>query len=187
LTTYSTVLRTDANNQKDDGDETDTKLFFPTRWVPAEDSDDDARREDSASKQETETDRAQRDELIALIKQTSGFSVDKSRLQFESLKDVHPFRDPLKTVRFVSLLRFHAAHSLCSALDLMPSRFSALHCAKTCPIVLCAIENLRATPTASFHKSCMLVNPVFRDKELARCEELHRDVGRAACAASFYF
>jgi hypothetical protein len=102
------VLRADPNSQKDDDDETDTKIFFTTRWVPAEDSDDDAQRKDSAPKQETETDRAQRDELIALIKQTSDFSVDKSRLQFESVKDVHPFRDPLKTVRssrrFVSAL-----------------------------------------------------------------------------------
>ncbi|KAJ7264096.1 hypothetical protein B0H12DRAFT_1102828 [Mycena haematopus] len=98
------VLRTDANNLNNHGDETDTKIFFTTRWVPAEDSDDDTPREDSALKQhETETDRTQRDELIALIKQTSGFSVDKSRLQFESVKDVHPLRDPLRTVRLVAL------------------------------------------------------------------------------------
>ncbi|KAF8180236.1 hypothetical protein K438DRAFT_1976759 [Mycena galopus ATCC 62051] len=75
---------------------TNTKLFFPSRWVPAEDSDHDVQRKDSAPEQETEADRAQRDELIALIKQTIGFSVDKSRLQFESVKDVHPSPDPLK-------------------------------------------------------------------------------------------
>ncbi|KAJ7912647.1 hypothetical protein B0H13DRAFT_2327134 [Mycena leptocephala] len=89
------VLRTEAaNNQPDYGDETDTRLFFPTRWVPADDSDV---QDDLAANEETETDRAQRNELIACIKQSSGFSVDTGRLQFESVKDLHPFRDPLRT------------------------------------------------------------------------------------------
>ncbi|KAJ6530902.1 hypothetical protein B0H10DRAFT_1973394 [Mycena sp. CBHHK59/15] len=98
LTPSSAVLRTEANNQKDDGDESETKLFFPTRWTPAEEPDHHAQLQDSALKQETESDRAHRDELIELIKRTSGFSVDKSRLQFECVKDVHPFRDPLRTI-----------------------------------------------------------------------------------------
>ncbi|KAJ7070152.1 hypothetical protein C8F01DRAFT_1115467 [Mycena amicta] len=89
------VLRSEAkaNSREDDGDESETKLFFPTRWVPA-DEEDHAQLQDS----ETESDRAHRDELISLIQRTSGFSVDKSRLQFECVKDVHPFRDPLRTI-----------------------------------------------------------------------------------------
>ncbi|KAF8153610.1 hypothetical protein K438DRAFT_2026709 [Mycena galopus ATCC 62051] len=100
------LLRANHNSKKDDDDEeTDTKLFFPASWIPAEDSDHDVQRNDSASEQATETDKAQRNDLIGLVKQTSGFSVDTSRLQFESVKDVHPFRDPLKTVcPFVSTL-----------------------------------------------------------------------------------
>ncbi|KAJ7760688.1 hypothetical protein DFH07DRAFT_939915 [Mycena maculata] len=90
------VLRTETNNQKDDGDESETNLF-QTRWTPAEEPDYHAQLQDSALKQETESDRAHRDELMALIKRTSGFSVDKSRLQFECVKDLHPFRDPLRT------------------------------------------------------------------------------------------
>ncbi|KAF8125522.1 hypothetical protein K438DRAFT_2033862 [Mycena galopus ATCC 62051] len=93
------VLRTEANNQKDDGDESETKLFFPTRWIPAEEPNYHAELQDSVLKQETESDRSHRDELIALIKRTSGFSVDKSSLQFECVKDVHPFRDPLRTIQ----------------------------------------------------------------------------------------
>ncbi|KAJ7840245.1 hypothetical protein B0H13DRAFT_2416271 [Mycena leptocephala] len=127
-----TVLSADPNSQKDDDNE-NTKLCSPTRWVPAEDSDGDAHRNDSAQQQETETDWAQRDELLALIKQTNGISVDTSRLQLKCVKDVHPFRDPLKT----------------------------LLCANTCPIILCAIESFRVTPTARFHKPCILVNLVF--------------------------
>ncbi|KAJ7903556.1 hypothetical protein B0H14DRAFT_2665382, partial [Mycena olivaceomarginata] len=79
--------------RKNSEDVADTRLFFSTRRVPA---DDDSSKENyPAMVQETDIDRKRRDELVALIQQRTGFSVDKNLLRFESVQDVHPFHDPL--------------------------------------------------------------------------------------------
>jgi hypothetical protein len=71
-------------------------LFFPTRWVPA---DDDSSKEDyPAMAQETNVDKSRRDELIALIRERNDFSVDETRLQFDSIEYKHPYHDPLVRV-----------------------------------------------------------------------------------------
>ncbi|KAJ7031514.1 hypothetical protein C8F04DRAFT_1110493, partial [Mycena alexandri] len=72
------------------------KLFFPTRWVPADDH--SSKKDYPAMAQETEVDKSRRDELIALIRERNGFSVDETRLQFDSIEYKHPYHDPL--VRF---------------------------------------------------------------------------------------
>ncbi|KAJ7633757.1 hypothetical protein B0H17DRAFT_1339701 [Mycena rosella] len=74
-------------------DTKDTKLFFSTRWVPADV--DSSKPDFTAMELESDIDRNRRDELIALIQRRSGFSVDKNLLQFECIQDVHPFHDPL--------------------------------------------------------------------------------------------
>ncbi|KAJ7056245.1 hypothetical protein C8F01DRAFT_1157237 [Mycena amicta] len=61
------------------------KMFFSTRW---EDYPEMA--------QETELDRARRDELIALIKRRNQFSVDPARLHFEPIEYRHPAYIPLR-------------------------------------------------------------------------------------------
>ncbi|KAF8212989.1 hypothetical protein K438DRAFT_1751400 [Mycena galopus ATCC 62051] len=84
--------------------DTNTKFFFATRCVPAP---DDSITETSPSKaHETDVDRKRRDELIELIKRRNNFLVDKSRLRFEAIKDVHPYYDSLR-VRIFSLPPFH--------------------------------------------------------------------------------
>ncbi|KAJ7765838.1 hypothetical protein DFH07DRAFT_809981 [Mycena maculata] len=120
------VLRSAASNLKNDGDQSETKLFFPTRWIPvdAEELEPDhlPQLQDAIFTQETQSDRTHRNELIALIKRTCGFSVDKSCLQFVDVKDVHPFRDPLRAVRFMlSLLNCTLLIIRASALDLIPT------------------------------------------------------------------
>ncbi|KAJ6573323.1 hypothetical protein B0H10DRAFT_1964102 [Mycena sp. CBHHK59/15] len=78
-------------------DTQDTKLFFLTRWVPADE--DSSKPDYPAMELESDIDRNRRDELIALIQRRSGFSVDKNLLQFECIQDVHPYHDPLAGVR----------------------------------------------------------------------------------------
>ncbi|KAJ6562899.1 hypothetical protein B0H10DRAFT_2116857 [Mycena sp. CBHHK59/15] len=73
--------------------DTNTKFFFATRCVPAP---DDSIAETSPSRvHETDVDRKRRDELTELIKRRNNFSVDKSRLRFEVIQDVHPYYDSL--------------------------------------------------------------------------------------------
>jgi hypothetical protein len=90
--------------RKNSEDVADTRLFFSTRRVPA---DDDSSKENyPAMAQETDIDRKRRDELVALIQQRTGFSVDKNLLRFESVQDVHPFHDPLNGVSVNSDIPF---------------------------------------------------------------------------------
>ncbi|KAJ7094709.1 hypothetical protein B0H15DRAFT_135995 [Mycena belliarum] len=75
------------------------RLFFPTRWVPA---DDGTPKEDyPAMAQEMDVDRSRRAELIAFIRERHGFSVDETRLQFGSIEYMHPYHDPLVRFEFV--------------------------------------------------------------------------------------
>ncbi|KAJ7715675.1 hypothetical protein B0H16DRAFT_1477196 [Mycena metata] len=80
------VLPTELVEQKTDDDNSERRVFLPTRWTAADSEDPDvhAQLQDPSLNQETANDRTHRDELIALIETTSGFSVVKSRLQFES-------------------------------------------------------------------------------------------------------
>ncbi|KAJ6496039.1 hypothetical protein C8R45DRAFT_1131783 [Mycena sanguinolenta] len=72
-----------------------TKFFFATRCVPA--PDDSITETSPSTAHETDVDRKRRDELIELIERRNNFSVDKSRLRFEAIKDVHPYYDSLGT------------------------------------------------------------------------------------------
>jgi hypothetical protein len=80
------------------------KFFFATRCVPA--PDDSIPETSPPTAHETDVDRNRRDELIELIKRRDNFLVDKSRLRFEAIKDVHPYYDSLR-VRIFSLPPFH--------------------------------------------------------------------------------
>ncbi|KAJ7503965.1 hypothetical protein B0H11DRAFT_1983194 [Mycena galericulata] len=81
------------NRKNENEADANSKFFFWTRWVPV--ADDSPKEDYPDMAQETDIDRSRRDELIALIQLRNDFSVDKTRLQFESVKHVHPFHDPL--------------------------------------------------------------------------------------------
>ncbi|KAF8178348.1 hypothetical protein K438DRAFT_1769538 [Mycena galopus ATCC 62051] len=103
-----------------------TKFSFATRCVPA--PDDSITETSPSTAHETDVDRKRRDELIELIKRRNNFSVDKSRLRFEAIKDVHPYYDSLG-VRIFSLPPFHFydADLSCSDAGLMFRHFSRSH------------------------------------------------------------
>ncbi|KAJ7716433.1 hypothetical protein B0H16DRAFT_1741243 [Mycena metata] len=85
------------------------KLFFPTRWVPA---DDDFSKEDyPAMAQETNVDKSRREELIALIRERNGVSVDEMRLQFDSVQ-YKPYHEPLVHLQY-RWLPAYPSRSLC--------------------------------------------------------------------------
>ncbi|KAJ7717871.1 hypothetical protein B0H16DRAFT_1475852 [Mycena metata] len=87
------VLHQQLPTLKRRGGSQDLELFFPTRWIPA---DDDSSKEDyPAMAQETNVDKSRRDELIALIRERNDFSVDEARLEFDSIEYKHPYHDPL--------------------------------------------------------------------------------------------
>ncbi|KAK7012860.1 hypothetical protein R3P38DRAFT_3279500 [Favolaschia claudopus] len=67
------------------------RYFFSTRWIPAPDN--VTIKDYPEAARETEEDRVKRDQLIALIKQDTGYSVATERLLFETTKYTHPFYD----------------------------------------------------------------------------------------------
>ncbi|KAF9479663.1 hypothetical protein BDN70DRAFT_921093 [Pholiota conissans] len=82
------------NRMNENVADANSKFFFWTRWAPAPDG--SSAEAHPQMRQETNIDRIRREELIALIKRRSGFSVDKARLQFECVKHRHPSHDLLQ-------------------------------------------------------------------------------------------
>lgn len=78
------------------------KFFFSTRWVPA--ADNSSTGDYPEMTQQTDVDRSRRDELIALIQRRHDFSLDQTRLRFESIEYKHPSRDPLASVSVTSAI-----------------------------------------------------------------------------------
>ncbi|KAK7059878.1 hypothetical protein R3P38DRAFT_973386 [Favolaschia claudopus] len=76
----------------DAGEEKDTKVFFPVRFVDVA-SDVSAQMQDPALCKENETDRIKRDQFLDLIERTrkTTFTIDESRLHFECIKETSPF------------------------------------------------------------------------------------------------
>ncbi|KAK7059877.1 hypothetical protein R3P38DRAFT_3168333 [Favolaschia claudopus] len=77
---------------EDTGEEEDTKVFFPLRYVEVG-SDVSTQMQDPALCKENETDRIKRDQFLDLIERTrkTQFTVDMSRLHFECIKETNPF------------------------------------------------------------------------------------------------
>ncbi|KAJ7818201.1 hypothetical protein B0H14DRAFT_3474036 [Mycena olivaceomarginata] len=89
------ILKVFNFSWKEDPDaNANAKFFFATRCVPA--PDDSIPETSPPTAHETDVDRNRRDELIELIKRRDNFLVDKSRLRFETIKDVHPYYDSLR-------------------------------------------------------------------------------------------
>ncbi|KAK6981566.1 hypothetical protein R3P38DRAFT_3113705 [Favolaschia claudopus] len=86
------AIRSEECERNYTGDETETKLFFPIRWVDIrEDMDLELQLQSPALSKPNESDEAKRDQFIDLVKRTSGFVLDKKRMKFECIKDTDPF------------------------------------------------------------------------------------------------